>query len=72
VVLAEKVQEGKVAALDHEVFRFEMTAPREAGECQFVAELRRAEGQPVQSLREFRVSVPPRPWTLSLWESGRG
>jgi hypothetical protein len=53
--LAEKTQDGKVAALGREVFTFEVNVPAGSGKCQIVAELRGADGKPVRSLRDFSV-----------------
>jgi hypothetical protein len=53
--LAEKTQDGKVAALGREVFTFEVNVPAGSGKCQIVAELRGVDGKPVRSLRDFSV-----------------
>jgi len=55
--LAEETQHGKLAALGRQVFTFQLAVPAGSGKYQVVAELPGADGKPVRSLRDFRVTT---------------
>ena len=54
--VTEKSRQAKVAAAGREVFQFDVSLPAAGGDYQLVAELRGAAGEPVRSLRDFRIS----------------
>ena len=55
--LAQQTQHGKLPALGRQVFAFQLAVPAGSGKYQVVAELPGADGKPVRSLRDFRVTT---------------
>jgi hypothetical protein len=54
-IIAEKITNCQIDALDRTVISFDMEIPKEDGQYQLIAELTKPDGTRIRSLRDFKV-----------------